>query len=178
MRIRSAPRCALRTYLRGLIPPRLPTEASTRVCREPRDCLYFTLAALGLAGPLSFMARSTAIVSPFFTSASEDGGTCTMIVPSDVFTWTQPVFVLTLVTLPSMVWRPVIWSDCAAATPTLATMRAAASDSARRLFIARSPVLGWTARRRVEPRGDDRSVRRAHCATHDRSTQRLRPSGG
>src|SRR5215471_17476240 len=69
---------------------------------------YFALAALGLAGPLSFMDRSTEMVSPFFTSARAAGGKCTIIVPSDVFTCTQPVFALTLVTVPSMLCCPVI----------------------------------------------------------------------
>src|SRR5882724_2277925 len=119
-------------------------------CRKPPRCLYFTLAAFGLAGPLSFRARSRETVSPFFTSATSAGGKCTMIVPSDVFTCTHPVFALTLVTLPSMVWRPVIWSgaDCAEAAPTLATRRAAARDTARRLFICTLPCS------RLVPLGD------------------------
>ena len=60
-----------------------------------------------------------------------------MVVASGVFTCTQPVLALTLVTVPSIVRRPVIWSvaDCAEATPTLATSIAPAIAIARMLFI-------------------------------------------
>src|SRR5580765_4990389 len=62
------------------------------------------------AGPLSFRARLTVILSPFFIVCRSAGGKCTIIVPSDVFTCTQPFFASTRVTLPSTECRPIIWS--------------------------------------------------------------------
>src|SRR5262249_60814445 len=51
---------------------------------------YFALAALGLAGPLSFMDRSTEMASPFFTSARAAGGEGAGMLPSALFSCAPP----------------------------------------------------------------------------------------